>query len=254
MTARRTTGRASSTTTSTTLTSGSRPTSTSSPPISAPFRTPPYNTSGATLLFGAIDSIDDSDLVHRNPVESVGHDYDAHGRHPTPRAMFWIGILFVLVATVSRSGSAGRSSHCRSTTRSSTPRSAMRWCDCVTHRRRSPSTEGRSPNARVCGDCSHRSCQNYKRYIDRIDRVLRLELSMGQAQELIPYMLQFPTVLQRRNQSRRDQPNLCRRSASCWPDCRSSATSMTLRRLPGSDHPTPWPRRRQRRGQRARRR
>ena len=123
-----------------------------------PLPNTPNNTSAATLLFGAISVDHVDDLLHRDPVESLGHTHTAHrrGRASEGDVLDRAG-LRARSRPSSRSGSAGRSSGCPSTTRSSTPRSATRWCACAMPRRRSPSTGASWPSARGCGDCSRPS-------------------------------------------------------------------------------------------------
>ena len=63
-----------------------------------PLPNTPNNTSGATLLFGAIEAIA-SVISFTAILWNLSGDYEMFGVN-VPRAMFWIAILYVLVATI----------------------------------------------------------------------------------------------------------------------------------------------------------
>ena len=63
-----------------------------------------------------------------------------------PRAMFWILIVYVLIATIVGFWIGRPLIRLTFNNESSTPRSATPWCGCATPPRRSPSTGARSPN------------------------------------------------------------------------------------------------------------
>lgn len=74
-----------------------------------------------------------------------------------PRAMFWIAIVYVVVATIIAFWIGRPLIQLTSTTRSSTPPSGMPWCDCATPPNRWPSTAARTPSGCSCGSDSPRS-------------------------------------------------------------------------------------------------
>ena len=123
-----------------------------------PLPNTPNNTSAATLLFGAVSSI--TSMISFTAILwnlSGTLTLPLIGVEHSKGAVLDRAGLRARSRPSSRSGSAGRSSGCPSTTRSSTPRSATRWCACATRRRRSPSTGASWPSARGCGDSSRPS-------------------------------------------------------------------------------------------------
>ena len=125
----------------------------------------------------------------------------------------------------------------------------MRWCDCATRRRPSPSTAARSPNAPGCGKLFAPVVSNYKRYVDRSIAFQRLELVDGPGHRAAALRAAVSAVLQRRDHAGRPDPV----RIGLRPDPGRAVVLPQrlrhLRRLPGRDHPARRPGHRQRRGQ-----
>jgi vitamin B12/bleomycin/antimicrobial peptide transport system ATP-binding/permease protein len=160
-----------------------------------PLPNTPNNTSGATLLFGAIDSITTvisftailwnlSGTITMPMVDSQ-----------LPRAMFWIGILYVLVATIVAFW-IGRPIITLAFNNEKF-NAAFRYA-LVRLRDASEAV------AFYRGEIAERTglrrlfapvLTNYKKYINRMIGFYGWNLSVDQAQELIPYVVQFPRFL-----------------------------------------------------------
>jgi vitamin B12/bleomycin/antimicrobial peptide transport system ATP-binding/permease protein len=160
-----------------------------------PLPNTPNNTSGATLLFGAIDSI-------TTVISFTAILWNLSGTitmpmvdTQLPRAMFWIGILYVLVATIvafwiGRPIIALAFNHEKFN-------AAFRYA-LVRLRDASEAV------AFYRGEIAERTglrrlfapvLTNYKNYINRMIGFYGWNLSVDQAQELIPYVVQFPRFL-----------------------------------------------------------
>ena len=202
----------------------------------------------AAVRCGLLDYVDD--FLHRDPVESLGHPHTAHRRGRAFRGRCsGSGWSTCSSPPSSRSGSAGRSSGCPSTTRSSTPRSATRWCACAT------------PSEAVAfyrGELAERTglrrlfapvVSNYKRYLNRMIGFYGWNLSMSQIIVLPPYILQFPRFPRRRDQARRHDPVRVGIRQHPGRPVVLPQRLRPVRRLPGRDHPSARPGRRQRRRQ-----
>ncbi|WP_135455141.1 ABC transporter ATP-binding protein/permease [Mycobacterium sp. DL99] len=152
----------------------------------------PSNTSTATLLFGAINAIASMisftailwNLSGEITLPFVGIDL--------PRAIFWIGIVYVLFATVVAFW-LGRPIIALSFNNEKY-NAAFRYA-LVRLRDASEAV------AFYRGELAERTglrhlfapvIVNYKRYINRMTKFLGWNLTIGQAQELIPYAVQFP--------------------------------------------------------------
>ena len=160
-----------------------------------PLPNTPNNTSGATLLFGAIDSI-------TTVISFTAILWNLSGTitmpmvdTQLPRAMFWIGILYVLVATIVAFW-IGRPIITLAFNNEKF-NAAFRYA-LVRLRDASEAV------AFYRGEIAERTglrrlfapvLTNYKNYINRMIGFYGWNLSVDQAQELIPYVVQFPRFL-----------------------------------------------------------
>ena len=160
-----------------------------------PLPNTPNNTSGATLLFGAIDSI-------TTVISFTAILWNLSGTitmpmvdTQLPRAMFWIGILYVLVATIVAFW-IGRPIITLAFNNEKF-NAAFRYA-LVRLRDASEAV------AFYRGEIAERTglrrlfapvVTNYRKYINRMIGFYGWNLSVDQAQELIPYVVQFPRFL-----------------------------------------------------------
>jgi vitamin B12/bleomycin/antimicrobial peptide transport system ATP-binding/permease protein len=155
----------------------------------------PNNTSGSTLLFGAVSSIASMisftailwNLSGPVTLPVIGVEL--------PKAMFWIGIVYVLFATVV-AFYIGRPIITLSFNNEKF-NAAFRYA-LVRLRDASEAV------AFYRGEIAERTglrrrftpiVENYKKYVNRLAGFLGWNLSITQAQELIPYIVQFPRFL-----------------------------------------------------------
>jgi vitamin B12/bleomycin/antimicrobial peptide transport system ATP-binding/permease protein len=160
-----------------------------------PLPNTPNNTSGATLLFGAIDSI-------TTVISFTAILWNLSGTitmpmvdTQLPRAMFWIGIAYVLIATIVAFW-IGRPIITLAFNNEKF-NAAFRYA-LVRLRDASEAV------AFYRGEIAERTglrrlfapvLTNYKNYINRMIGFYGWNLSVDQAQELIPYVVQFPRFL-----------------------------------------------------------
>ena len=111
-----------------------------------------------------------------------------------PKAMFWIGFLYVIFATVIAFWIGRPIIRLSFATSSSTRRSAMRWSGCATPPRRWRSTAARSPNALQFRQRFSPIVSNYKRYINRMMGFNGWNLSISQIIVPLPWLMQAPRL------------------------------------------------------------
>ena len=163
-----------------------------------------------------------------------------------PRAMFWVGLGYVLFASVIAFW-IGRPIIWLSFNNEKF-NAAFRYA-LVRLRDASEAVgfyRGKSPNARSCGNSS-RPSSPIKRYLNRSIAFNGWNWSMSQVIVPLPYVLQFPRFVAGEIRLG-DLTNRRRRSATSGRIVLLPQRVRPLRRLPGGDHPAPWPGRRQRRG------
>ena len=157
-----------------------------------PLPNTPNNTTAATLLFGAVSAIA-SMISFTAILWNLSGPLTLRSGVEIPRAMFWIGLGYVLVRDrSSRSGSAGRSSGCRFNNEKFN--AAFRYA-LVRLRDASEAV------AFYRGELAERTglrrlfapvVSNYKRYVNRMIGFYGWNLSISQIIVPLPYLLQFP--------------------------------------------------------------
>ena len=214
-----------------------------------PLPNTPNNTSAATLLFGAISAITSMisftailwNLSGTLTLPFVGSSF--------PRAMFWIGLVYVLFASVIAFW-IGKPIIWLSFNNEKF-NAAFRYA-LVRLRDASEAV------AFYRGELAERTglrrlfapvVANYKRYLNRMIGFYGWNLSMSQIIVLTAIHVAVSAVPRRRDQARRHDPVRVGVRQHPGRPVVLPQRLRPVRRLPGRDHPPPWPGRRQRGGQ-----